>query len=140
MYEYSCTVDRVVDGDTIDVILDLGFDIMFKSRVRLYGIDTPESRTRDKDEKVRGKMAGSFLKDAVKNGTKVVIQTKLKDSRGKYGRVLGNVIVDGLNINETMVKNYLAVAYFGQSKDDVEAEHLVNRQKLIELGKFTPQE
>jgi|TARA_X000001316_G_C908227_1_gene24283 micrococcal nuclease len=140
MYEYSCTVDRVVDGDTIDVVLDLGFDIMFKSRVRLYGIDTPESRTRDKDEKVRGKMAGSFLKRAVKNGTKVVIQTKLKDSRGKYGRVLGNVIVDGLNINETMVKNYLAVAYFGQSKDDVEAEHLINRQKLIELGKFTPQE
>jgi endonuclease YncB( thermonuclease family) len=140
MYEYSCTVDRVVDGDTIDVVLDLGFDIMFKSRVRLYGIDTPESRTRDKDEKVRGKMAGSFLKDAVDNGTQVVIQTKLKDSRGKYGRVLGNVIVDGLNINETMVKNYLAVAYFGQSKDDVEAEHLINRQKLIELGKFTPQE
>ena len=140
MYEYSCTVDRVVDGDTIDVVLDLGFDIMFKSRVRLYGIDTPESRTRDKDEKVRGKMAGSFLKDAVDKGTQVVIQTKLKDSRGKYGRVLGNVIVDGLNINETMVKNYLAVAYFGQSKDDVEAEHLINRQKLIELGKFTPQE
>jgi len=140
MYEYSCTVDRVVDGDTIDVILDLGFDIMFKSRVRLYGIDTPESRTRNKDEKVRGKMAGAFLKDAVDNGTQVVIQTKLKDSRGKYGRVLGNVIVDGLNINETMVKNYLAVAYFGQSKDDVEAEHLINRQKLIELGKFTPQE
>lgn len=140
MYEYSCTVDRVVDGDTIDVVLDLGFDIMFKSRVRLYGIDTPESRTRNKDEKVRGKMAGSFLKDAVDKGTQVVIQTKLKDSRGKYGRVLGNVIVDGLNINETMVKNYLAVAYFGQSKDDVEAEHLINRQKLIELGKFTPQE
>jgi len=140
MYEYSCTVNRVVDGDTIDVVLDLGFDIMFKSRVRLYGIDTPESRTRNKDEKVRGKMAGAFLKDAVDNGTQVVIQTKLKDSRGKYGRVLGNVIVDGLNINETMVKNYLAVAYFGQSKDDVEAEHLINRQKLIELGKFTPQE
>ena len=140
MYEYACKVERVVDGDTIDVVLDLGFDILYKSRVRLYGIDTPESRTRNKDEKVRGKMAGAFLKDAVDNGTQVVIQTKLKDSRGKYGRVLGNVIVDGLNINETMVKNYLAVAYFGQSKDDVEAEHLINRQKLIELGKFTPQE
>ena len=138
MYEYSCTVDRVVDGDTIDVILDLGFDIMFRSRVRLYGIDTPESRTRNKDEKVRGKMAGSFLKDAVDNGTKVIIETKLKDSRGKYGRVLGNVIVDGVNINQVMIDNYLAVAYFGQSKDDIEAEHLVNREKLIELGKFEP--
>ena len=140
MYEYSCTVDRVVDGDTIDVILDLGFDIMFRSRVRLYGIDTPESRTRNKDEKVRGKMAGSFLKDAVDNGTKVIIETKLKDSRGKYGRVLGNVIVDGVNINQVMIDNYLAVAYFGQSKDDIETEHLVNRQKLIELGQFIPKE
>tara|TARA_R110000796_G_scaffold132969_1_gene248505 strand:+ start:22 stop:444 length:423 start_codon:yes stop_codon:yes gene_type:complete len=140
MYEYGCTVDRVVDGDTIDVILDLGFDIMFRSRVRLYGIDTPESRTRNKDEKVRGKMAGSFLKDAVDNGTKVIIETKLKDSRGKYGRVLGNVIVDGVNINQVMIDNYLAVAYFGQSKDDIETEHLVNRQKLIELGQFIPKE
>ena len=140
MYEYSCTVDRVVDGDTIDVILDLGFDIMFRSRVRLYGIDTPESRTRNKDEKVRGKMAGSFLKNAVDNGTKVIIETKLKDSRGKYGRVLGNIIVDGVNINQVMIDNYLAVAYFGQSKDDIETEHLVNRQKLIELGQFIPKE
>ena len=140
MYEYGCTVERVVDGDTIDVILDLGFDIRFKSRVRLYGIDTPESRTRNKDEKVRGKMAGAFLKEAVDNGAKVVIETKLKDSRGKYGRVLGNVVVDGININEALIKNFLAVAYFGQSKDEVEAEHLVNREKLIELGKFTPVE
>ena len=140
MYEYGCTVERVVDGDTIDVILDLGFDIRFKSRVRLYGIDTPESRTRDKDDKVRGKMAAAFLKEAVDNGAKVVIETKLKDSRGKYGRVLGNVVVDGVNINEALIKNFLAVAYFGQSKDEVEAEHLVNREKLIELGKFTPVE
>ena len=140
MYEYGCTVERVVDGDTIDVVLDLGFDIRFKSRVRLYGIDTPESRTRNKDEKVRGKMAGAFLKEAVDNGAKVVIETKLKDSRGKYGRVLGNVVVDGININEALIKNFLAVAYFGQSKDEVEAEHLVNREKLIELGKFTPVE
>ena len=140
MYEYGCTVERVVDGDTIDVVLDLGFDIRFKSRVRLYGIDTPESRTRNKDEKVRGKMAGAFLKDAVDNGSKVVIETKLKDSRGKYGRVLGNVVVDGININEALIKNFLAVAYFGQSKDEVETEHLINRTKLIELGKFTPVE
>ena len=138
MYEYGCKVDRVVDGDTIDVVLDLGFDIMFKSRVRLYGIDTPESRTRDLDEKARGKMASAFLKEAVENGSKVVIETKLKDSRGKYGRVLGNVVVDGLNINEAMIEKFLAVAYFGQSKNDVEEEHLVNRQKLIELGKFEP--
>tara|TARA_R110001606_G_scaffold216437_2_gene364370 strand:+ start:63 stop:485 length:423 start_codon:yes stop_codon:yes gene_type:complete len=140
MYEYSCTVNRVVDGDTIDVILDLGFDILYRSRVRLYGIDTPESRTRDKDEKVRGKLASAFLKEAVDNGSKVIIETKLKDSKGKFGRVLGNVMVDGVNINQKMIDNYLAVAYFGQSKDDIELEHLVNRETLIELGKHTPVE
>ena len=139
MYEYSCKVERVVDGDTIDVVLNLGFDILYKSRVRLYGIDTPESHTRNLDEKARGKMAGAFLKDAIEKGEKVIIQTKLKDSRGKFGRVLGNVIVDGININQTMIENFLAVAYFGQSKAEVEAEHLVNREKLIELSKFNPE-
>tara|TARA_R110000782_G_scaffold109238_3_gene198157 strand:- start:1192 stop:1614 length:423 start_codon:yes stop_codon:yes gene_type:complete len=138
MYEYSCTVDRVVDGDTCDVVLDLGFDILYRCRVRLYGIDTPESRTRDADEKIRGKLASAFLQKAIDNGTKVVIETKLKDSKGKFGRVLGNVLVDGININQLMIENYLAVAYFGQSKDDIEAEHLINRQKLIDLNKYTP--
>ena len=138
MYEYSCTVERVVDGDTIDVVLDLGFDILYKSRVRLYGIDTPESRTRNLDEKARGKMASAFLKNAIDHGTKVVIQTKLKDSRGKFGRVLGDVVVDGVNINQSMVDNYHAAAYFGQSKEAIEAVHDANRTRLIELGKFEP--
>ena len=140
MYEYGCTVTRVVDGDTVDVVLDLGFSILHKCRVRLYGIDTPESRTRDKDEKVRGKLAAKFLKDAIDNGKKVILRTKLKDSKGKYGRVLGEVVVDDININVSMIENYLAVAYHGQNKDDVEAEHLVNRSKLIELGVFIPNE
>ena len=140
MYEYGCTVTRVVDGDTIDVVLDLGFSILHKCRVRLYGIDTPESRTRDKDEKARGKIASKFLKDAIDDGKKVVLRSKLKDSKGKYGRVLGEVIVDDININVSMIENYLAVAYHGQSKDDVEAEHLINRGKLIELGVFIPNE
>ena len=83
MYEYGCTVTRVVDGDTIDVVLDLGFSILHKCRVRLYGIDTPESRTRDKDEKARGKLAAKYLGDAIHNGTKVVLRSKLKDSKGK---------------------------------------------------------
>ena len=138
MYEYSCTVKRVVDGDTVDVILDLGFDILYKSRVRLFGIDTPESRTRDKDEKARGKMASAFLENAINNGNSVVIQTKLKDSRGKFGRVLGDVVVDGVNINQSMVDNHLAVKYFGQSKDDIEQEHLKNRQILIDNRTFEP--
>jgi micrococcal nuclease len=140
MYEYTCKVERVVDGDTIDVVLDLGFDILYKSRVRLYGIDTPESRTRNLDEKARGKMASAFLKEAIDNGTKVVIQTKLKDSRGKFGRVLGDVVVDGININQSMIDNYHAAAYFGQSKEAIEAVHDANRTRLIELGKFKPVE
>ena len=138
MYEYSCTVERVVDGDTIDVVLDLGFDIFYKSRVRLYGIDTPESRTRDLDEKARGKMASAFLKEAIEGGNKIVIQTKLKDSRGKFGRVLGNIVVDEENINQSMIDANLAVAYYGQSKNEVEQEHLENRRILIEKGLFEP--
>ena len=140
MYEYACEVERVVDGDTVDVVLDLGFDILYKSRVRLYGIDTPESRTRNKDEKARGKMATAYLKQAISDGDKVVIQTKLKDSRGKFGRVLGDVVIDGLNINQTMVENNYAVKYYGQSKEEIEEEHQINRTKLIERGLFNPEE
>ena len=137
MYEYNCTIDRVVDGDTIDVILDLGFSVLYKSRVRLFGIDTPESRTRNKDEKARGIMASIYLDDAVNSGD-VVIRTELKDSRGKFGRVLGTVVVDGVDINQAMCKAHLAVPYFGQSKDDVEASHMKNRKKLIKLKRFIP--
>ena len=137
MYEYGCKVTRVVDGDTIDVDLDLGFDIIYKCRVRLYGIDTPESRTRNKDEKVRGKLAAKFLKDAILNGKNVILQTQLKDSKGKFGRVLASVVVDGININQQMVTNHLAVRYEGQSKKDIQLEHLKNRDILIKRGLHT---
>ena len=140
MYEYACKVDRVIDGDTCDVTLDLGFKILHKCRVRLYGIDTPESRTRNKDEKARGLLAKAYLVDAIDSGDKVVIQTKLKDSKGKFGRVLGDVVVDGVNINQSMIKDHHPVAYFGQSKQDVEKEHKENRSKLIKLGIFVPNE
>ena len=141
MYEYICKITKVVDGDTVDVDIDLGFGVwLHKERVRIYGIDTPESRTRDKDEKARGKLAARFLKDCIAEGKEVVLQTKLKDSRGKFGRVIATVVVDGVDINQTMIDKHLAVAYFGQSKKDVEDEHLVNRAKLIELGMFVPAE
>jgi micrococcal nuclease len=137
MYEYGCQVSRVVDGDTIDVDLDLGFDIIYKCRVRLYGIDTPESRTRNKDEKVRGKLASKFLQDAINNGDHVILQTQLKDSKGKFGRVLASVIVDGIDINQSMVTNHMAVRYEGQSKKDIQLEHLKNRDILIQRGLHT---
>ena len=136
MYEYNCNVKRVVDGDTVDVIIDLGFDISYSSRVRLFGIDTPESRTRDKDEKARGLISKDFLKSYLDKGG-VVIRTR-KDKKGKFGRILGEMIVDDTNINELMIEEHHAVKYHGQSKDDIEAEHLVNRQKLIDKGLFDP--
>ena len=136
MYEYKCKVTRVVDGDTVDVIIDLGFDISYSSRVRLFGIDTPESRTRDKDEKARGLISKDFLKSYLdKSG--VVIRTR-KDKKGKFGRILGEMVVEDININELMIKEHHAVKYHGQSKDDIEAEHLVNRQTLIDKGLFDP--
>tara|TARA_Y100001951_G_C11290917_1_gene272104 strand:+ start:1823 stop:2251 length:429 start_codon:yes stop_codon:yes gene_type:complete len=139
MYEYKCEVTRVVDGDTIDCVLDLGFSILHKCRVRLYGIDTPESRTRDLDEKARGKLASKFLQESIDDGDEIVLRSELKDSKGKYGRVLGSIVVDGLDVNQAMVAQNLAVKYFGQSKDDVEAEHMVNRKKLIDSGAYVPE-
>ena len=135
MYEYTCTIDRVVDGDTVDVTIDLGFKIFHKARVRMYGIDTPESRTRDLDEKARGILSKSFLQDALVQSNKIIIKTQ-KDAKGKFGRILGELYVNDININQLMVDKYLAVAYTGQSKKDIELEHLKNKQKLIELGKY----
>ena len=122
----------------LTLILDLGFNIHHKCRVRLYGIDTPESRTRDKDEKARGKLAAKFLQDAISNGNHVILQTQLKDSKGKFGRVLASVIVDGIDINQQMIEKYMAVKYTGQSKQDIKLEHMNNRTKLIELGVYKP--
>ena len=138
MYEYKCEVKRIVDGDTVDVIIDLGFSIHFSTRVRLYGIDTPESRTRNKDEKVRGFLSKDYLKDWLDQGG-VIIRT-YRDKNGKFGRVLGEMVVGGRNINLLMVDENLAVKYKGQSKDDIKKEHQVNREKLIEKGVFDPSE
>ena len=137
MYEYSCEVKRVVDGDTIDCVLDLGFSVLHKCRVRLYGIDTPESRTRNRDEKARGLLAKQFLSDSIKD-KEVILKSRLKDSKGKFGRVLAEVWVNGININEDMVKNGHAVRYHGQSKEDIEMDHMENRQLLIDKGVFDP--
>lgn len=135
MYEYKCGVTKIVDGDTVDCEIDLGFDIVYKSRVRLYGIDTPESRTKDLDEKARGKLASDFLAQHILHADKLVIQTKL-DKKGKFGRVLGVIVADGVDLNQALIDNHLAVAYTGQSKNDVEAQHLANKEELLKLGKY----
>ena len=144
MYEYKCKVKRVVDGDTMDVILDLGFDVHHAVRVRMAGIDTPESRTRDLDEKARGKLSKAFLKESIK-GRKIILKTKIKDSKGKFGRVIAEVWAEFekgslRNINELMIKECYAVKYNAENKALVEEAHLVNRQLLIEKGLFVPVE
>jgi len=122
-------VTKVVDGDTIDVILDMGFDIMYKQRVRLYGIDTPESRTRDLEEKKYGLLSKEFLKRQLKDASRIVIKTYKGDETGKFGRILGDVWCDGVSVNKLMCKQGHAVEYYGQNKKLVEAAHLKNRKK-----------
>jgi micrococcal nuclease len=119
MYEYFVKeVKNVVDGDTIDVIIDLGFDIMFFSRVRLAGIDTPESRTKDKDEKVLGLESKEYLKKYLKDAKSVVIKTEKMNSSEKYGRILGWVYIDGNSesLNDKMINDGYAWGYLGETK------------------------
>jgi micrococcal nuclease len=119
MYEYYVRkVENVVDGDTIDVLIDLGFDILFASRVRLAGIDTPESRTSDKAEKVLGLESKEYLKKYLKDAKSVIIKTEKMDSSEKYGRILGWVYVDGdtESINDKMINDGYAWGYLGDTK------------------------
>jgi micrococcal nuclease len=119
MYEYYVRkVENVVDGDTIDVLIDLGFDILFASRVRLAGIDTPESRTKDLAEKALGLEAKEYLKKALKDAKSVVIKTEKMDSSEKYGRILGWVYVDGntVSLNDMMINDGYAWGYLGDTK------------------------
>ena len=138
MYEYNCKIVRVVDGDTVDVDIDLGFGIwMHKERIRVHGIDTPESRTRDYMEKIFGKLAADTVEKFLPVGSRQTLIT-VKDKAGKFGRILGKLkIFDGqqdreTTLNEWMVRNYYAVEYHGQSKRAIANEHLKNYQVLVE--------
>ena len=136
MFEYSCKIVRVVDGDTVDVDIDLGFDLWLKKqRIRLYGVDTPESRTRDLVEKKYGFAAKDFVEKYLPVDSKQTLRTRL-DDRGKFGRILGEFVLttqwEGKDIpttiNEQLVKHRHAVKYFGQSKEDIAEQHLKNRE------------
>ena len=140
MYEYKCKVKRVVDGDTVDIVLNLGFNVLHAVRVRLAGIDTPECRTRDLDEKARGKLAKEFLKNWLSQEhekKKIVIKT-FKKSKGKFGRALAEIWVNDVNVNEDIIECYHAVPYSAQNKKEVAELHLKNRERLIEQGVFKP--
>ncbi len=119
MYEYYVRkVENVVDGDTIDVLIDLGFDILFQSRVRLAGIDTPESRTKDLKEKALGLESKEYLKKHIKDAKSVIIKTEKMDSSEKYGRILGWVYINGdtESLNDKMINDGYAWGYMGDTK------------------------
>jgi micrococcal nuclease len=119
MYEYNVKkITAVVDGDTIDVDIDLGFNISYSQRVRLAGVDTPESRTKDLKEKALGLEAKDYLKYKIKDAKQIVIKTEKPDSSEKYGRILGWLYLDGskLSINEQMIEDGYAWGYLGETK------------------------
>ena len=143
MYEYRATIVKVIDGDTVDVDIDLGFGIVLSDeRVRVMGIDTPESRTRDKVEKKFGLAAKARLKQLL--GKTCTLKTQInkngEDMKGKFGRILGDFdVYDNKTdswqpVTKVLVSEGHAVPYHGQNKEDIQTAHLANRVKLLEEG------
>lgn len=143
MYEYRATIIKIIDGDTVDVDIDLGFNVVLKDeRVRIAGIDTPESRTRDLEEKKFGLLAKARVKELL--GKTCVLKTQInksgEDMKGKFGRILGDFnVYDSDTDSWKLLTNILiseghAVPYHGQNKEDVQKAHLANRVKLLEDG------
>jgi len=146
MYEYRATIVKVIDGDTVDVDIDLGFGIVLSDeRVRIMGIDTPESRTRDKVEKKFGLAAKARLKQLL--GKTCTLKTQInkigEDMKGKFGRILGDFdVYDNKTdswqpVTKVLVSEGHAVPYHGQNKEDIQTAHLANRVKLLEDGVVT---
>lgn len=137
MYEYRVKILKIVDGDTVDVDIDLGFGVWLRDeRVRLYGIDTPESRTSDKVEKVFGLAAKHRLQELL--GETSVLRTLIdkdgEDAKGKFGRILGDFVIGDTTVTSVLIKEHHAVAYHGQSKNAIREKHIQNRQILINEG------
>ena len=138
MYEYRAKINRVVDGDTVDVDIDLGFGIVLTDeRVRIMGIDTPESRTSDKVEKLFGLASKYRLQELL--GEYAILKTQVskngEDMKGKFGRILGDFrAADGRLVTEILIEEGHCVPYFGGSKDDVQNQHMINRERLLNEG------
>ena len=130
---YRADITRVVDGDTCDVTLHLGFDILYKGRVRLTGIDTPESRTRDLEEKKFGLASKQYFKDWAAKYDSVLVESTEK---GKFGRILGRIYNPDMSecYNDKSIEDHHAVVYNGENKDLVEQQHMDNRIWLTEQG------
>lgn len=137
MYEYYCEVTKIVDGDTLDVEIDLGFSTkLTKQRIRMLGIDTPESRTRDLEEKSRGLLSKKFLTGICPVGSRIRLRSH---GKGKFGRILGEIFTeeDDESINKQMCNEGYAVEYYGGNKEVLAAKHLANKEKLIAKGVIT---
>jgi micrococcal nuclease len=135
MYEYKSVIVKVVDGDTVDVDIDLGFDVWLRNqRIRLFGVDCPESRTRNKKEKAHGLLAKAYVQKALVVGRTYALTTKEK---GKFGRFLGEFKTGKGFITKLLIKERLAVPYTGQNKKEIAAAQEVNRLALVKEGKLT---
>lgn len=136
--EYDVHVVGVVDGDTVDVDIDLGFKIVLKDeRVRIMGIDTPESRTSDRVEKLFGLAAKNRLYQLLEKDAKLITSEDKDgvDMKGKFGRILGDFrAADGRLVTEIMIEEGHCVPYFGGSKEEVQAQHMANRERLLNEG------
>ena len=140
--EYDVTVVKVVDGDTVDVDIDLGFGVCLKDeRVRIMGIDTPESRTSDKVEKLFGTAAKKRLYSLLEKDAKLITTEDKngEDMKGKFGRILGDFYVERYEgkkekVADVMIEEGHCVPYFGGSKEEVQAQHMANRQRLLREG------
>ncbi len=128
MYEYKFTLTKIIDGDSVKGICDCGFKMSVAVSGRLYGIDTPESRTRCRITKRYGLMSKDFVKKFFEEGESFILKSKSID---KYGRTLAIITNEkGVCLNDALVKNHLAVEYHGQNKKEVQAAHMANRKKL----------
>lgn len=139
MYQYKAKILKVVDGDTVEIDLDLGFNIVLSNqRVRMAGVDTPESRTANAEEKVRGQLSKKKLAEKLPVGSWVKIETLRADSNDdKFGRILGVFILDdGTKVNQWLIDNNYAVPYLGENKELVQEAHQRNKQILIERGEL----
>ena len=138
MYEYLCKVLKVIDGDTVDVDIDLGFGMwIHNERVRIMGIDTPESRTSNDIEKKFGLAAKHRLQELL--GETAILKTQIykkgEDMKGKFGRILGNFKTeDGRICAKILCEEGHAVTYFGGAKEDIQKQHMTNRKKLVKQG------
>jgi micrococcal nuclease len=140
MYQYKCKINKVLDGDTVAIDLDLGFNIILANQhVRMAGVDTPESRTTNKEEKPRGLLSKKKLAEKLPVGSWQKINTLRADSNDdKFGRILGEFILeDGTNVNQWLIENNYAVLYQGENKELVQEQHQVNKLKLIERGELS---